>query len=124
MSRAAEATRDPIWVVESRKILPRPDCSWEWCTECEGFYRHAEDTCPHGEEGALDAAEAHRRDSESFYVTWRGSGAIFLDRDTAETWVSRRPHHYPDGARVFCFALAMESPLREILNELASEVQP
>lgn len=113
--RAAEATRDPIWMVEAREIRLRDPSCWEWCVECEGYY-----PTPKGydcaEHDAISGNEAFELDSESFYEFYRPSGDAFLSREKAESWAKRREHHYPEGWRVFCYALPKESKLTEILR--------
>lgn len=110
--RAAEATRDPIWIVEAREIRLRPEASWKSCCECEGYHRHGNTDC----DEAKSATEALSEDSESFYAFWRGSGDAFLSREAAEAWATRRDYHYPEGWRVFCYALPRESKLTPLLR--------
>lgn len=125
--RAAEATRDPIWLVERRDIHVCGDGTYEWCGDCEGYYipgcdgvvGHLGDVegCDQDTKSALEILE---EDSEQCLVSWRGTGAAFLSREKASSWAKRRGYHYPEGYRVFCYALPLESQLTALLRTLHS----
>ena len=125
--RAAEATRDPIWMVEARDFWLHPNSDWAWCGECEGYYRADQGSHCAAHSPVSSPSEAFAADSEGFCRFWRPSGDAFLSREKAEAWAKRREHHYPDGWRVFCYALPKESALTPLLlgllcRELKAEV--
>jgi len=125
--RAAEATRDPVWIVERRRIHVCGDGSYVWCSECEGYYIPGCDGIAgiHGDEEGCDgdtksSEEILKEDSEQCLVSWLGSGNAFLSRAAATGWAKRRDHRYPEGWRVFCYALPLESALTQILRDQAA----
>lgn len=121
--RAADCTRDPIWVVQERRIIVFPRNGWEWDSEAEGFYQeHEKEHDP--EDGSLivcDAEAVFETDADSCVEVWETrNGYFFLSRLEAQEWAERISYNLSrEGWRVYCMALPRESSLTRLLREHA-----
>lgn len=127
----AECTRDPIFLLQSRRWyvnqngLPSHVTNYETMEEMsvvlgdEGEYVLVVHDGPNPRREHIAVSEAAAMFSEEFSEEWR-TERVFFTRKEGERYGRRRAYNYPEGWRVFC--VCAEGELATLLK--ARSVEP
>lgn len=109
-----EITRDPIFLLQSGRIVVTDTKTVDWCPGCELYFRSGfidSHNCGRSLEGALSPSDLVCHGYAE--MVWHTQG-VFLTREEGEVCGEQKSHHYPDGWRVYC--VPAEGELVELLK--------
>lgn len=94
----SECTRDPIYLLQSRRWHCVNVDSYHWDSDGEAMFRTADDT---------EVDESYMRNSEDFTASWHVEG-VWFTREEAECFGKSTYYRYDHGHRVYCVCAAGE----------------
>lgn len=104
-----EATRDPVFLFQSRQIWWAPVSELSWDSDAD-VMRYAEHTYDAGSIVSVEVALAH-----GWAFEWWRTETVFASREDGEEWGKKKAYNYPDGWRVYC--VAAEGDMIDVLAE-------